>query len=198
MIGAVFFDLGETLVNEAPMWEALAERAGIEPHVLMAGLGATIARGEQHWQAWDLIGVERPDDADGIGIPSAAVYADAAPCLRRLRADGLFVGVAGNVGGDLSSVVEHFGLEADYAVGSEALGADKPSPRFFERLLEAAGRPAAEVAYVGDRYDNDVVPATAAGMFAVHIRRGPWGYLQRGAGTQISSLDELPGVLAGA
>ena len=197
MIGAVFFDLGETLVNEARMWAALAERAGVEPHVVWAGLGATIERGEPHTRVWELLGLE-PPDAQGIGIPAADTYPDAAPCLRRLRADGYFVGVAGNVGGDLMPVLEHFGLEADWAAGSEALGAEKPSPRFFDALLEVAERPAPEVAYVGDRVDYDVVPATAAGMLAVHIRRGPWGYLQRGAATQIESLDDLPAVLTGA
>ena len=37
------------------------------------------------------------------------------------------------------------------------------------------------------------------GMVAVHIRRGPWGYLQRGAeqaALQIRSLDELPAAFA--
>ncbi len=33
-----------------------------------------------------------------------------------------------------------------------------------------------EVLYVGDRLDNDVLPAKSAGMQAVLIRRGPWGY----------------------
>jgi hypothetical protein len=34
-------------------------------------------------------------------------------------------------------------------------------------------------------------------MVAVHVRRGPWGYLQEppAAATCISSLDELPGAL---
>jgi hypothetical protein len=36
-------------------------------------------------------------------------------------------------------------------------------------------------------------------MIAIHIRRGPWGYLQRGAERahgQIQSLDELPEAFA--
>ena len=77
--------------------------------------------------------------------------------------------------------MERFGLDVDFATASHDLGAEKPSPRFFERLLEAVDAEPAEVAYVGDRVDNDVVPAAAAGMVAVHIRRGPWGHLQRGA-----------------
>ena len=41
---------------------------------------------------------------------------------------------------------------------------------------------------------NTVTPALAAGMVAVHIRRGPWGYLHEppAAAVSIGSLDELP------
>jgi FMN phosphatase YigB (HAD superfamily) len=54
------------------------------------------------------------------------------------------------------------------------------------------------IAYVGDRADNDVGPAIAAGMVGVHIRRGPWGHLQEppDGAIRITSLDELPGALA--
>jgi FMN phosphatase YigB (HAD superfamily) len=51
---------------------------------------------------------------------------------------------------------------------------------------------------VGDRVDNDVVPAHHAGMVAVHIRRGPWGVLQADwpgaehATLRVHSLSELP------
>jgi len=61
-------------------------------------------------------------------------------------------------------------------------------------IAEAACGPS-ELVYVGDRVDNDVVPAVQAGLVAIHIRRGPWGYLQDGAErahAQIGSLDELP------
>jgi FMN phosphatase YigB (HAD superfamily) len=63
--------------------------------------------------------------------------------------------------------------------------------------LELLGSPdPASVAYVGDRVDNDVLPALAAGMRAVWVRRGPWGILQRlPDGTTpalvVGSLDEL-------
>ena len=51
---------------------------------------------------------------------------------------------------------------------------------------------------MGDRVDNDVLPALEAGMAAVHIRRGPWGHLHEppAAAIRIRSLDELPAVLA--
>ena len=50
------------------------------------------------------------------------------------------------------------------------------------------------IAYVGDRVDNDVLPALAAGLVAVHVRRGPWGLLHEtpAGAIQIDSLAELP------
>lgn len=197
MIRAVFFDVGETLVNEARMWGELAARMGVEAHVIWAAVGAVVERGEPHWRAWERIGVERPE---GGGFDAADLYDDAEPCLRRLRDGGYFVGLAGNVGRPLEPFVERFGLDVDFAAASHTMGAEKPSPRFFELLLETVDAEPGEVAYVGDRVDNDVVPAAAAGMVAVHIRRGPWGYLQSGAelaALRIRSLDELPTVFAG-
>ena len=44
---------------------------------------------------------------------------------------------------------------------------------------------------------DDVEPALAAGMTAIHVRRGPWGHLHEppAAAIHIRSLDELPGAL---
>ena len=74
----------------------------------------------------------------------------------------------------------------------------KPDPAFFGALVRLAGVDAAEVAYVGDRVDNDVLPALRAGLVAIHLRRGPWGFLQRAPeGTvTIDWLAELPAALA--
>jgi FMN phosphatase YigB (HAD superfamily) len=54
----------------------------------------------------------------------------------------------------------------------------------------------ASVAYVGDRVDNDVLPAIRAGLRAVWLRRGPWGVIQRlpddvRPALTVDSLDEL-------
>jgi FMN phosphatase YigB (HAD superfamily) len=83
------------------------------------------------------------------------------------------------------------------AASSAGLGVRKPSPEFFARIVELAGAPAEKIAYVGDRVDNDVVPALAAGLVAVHVRRGPWGFLQEPPPQAIvvRSLDELPAAL---
>ena len=54
----------------------------------------------------------------------------------------------------------------------------KPDTAFFARIAEELRLRPSEIAYVGDRVDNDVLPAAAAGMFTVLLRRGPWGMIQ--------------------
>jgi FMN phosphatase YigB (HAD superfamily) len=186
--------VGETLLNEERAWGALAKAAGIEPHVMWAGLGAMIARGEDHPRVYGILGIERPPPG-AVRWEDRDFYPDAKPALDRLRAAGYFVGVAGNVGWDIEPFLADSGVAVDFVATSHTLGVEKPSREFFERLIAAARVPAGEVAYVGDRIDNDVVPAAAAGLLAVHIRRGPWGYLQNGGAARhlrIESLDELP------
>ena len=77
-------------------------------------------------------------------------------------------------------------------------GFEKPSRGFFEKVAEAAGARPDDVLYVGDRLDNDVLPAKSVGMQAALIRRGPWGYLHAEwpqasqADAIINSLAEIP------
>ena len=188
---AVFFDVGETLIDESAMWERAADAAGVPRFTLMGVLGGLAARGEHHSRAWEILDVERPVTT----WEPADFYADALPCLSGLRRRGILVGAAGNVpAGSEEPLREHVDL-----LGSSALWrVEKPAREFFDRLVAEAELDPPEIAYVGDRVDNDVVPALAAGMVAVHIRRGPWGHLHEppAAAIQIDSLDELPEALA--
>jgi len=63
-------------------------------------------------------------------------------------------------------------------------------------VVDESGVPAEEILYVGDRVDNDVVPALAAGLHAVRVRRGEHARVESPEGTvTIDSLDELPEAL---
>lgn len=196
---AVFFDVGETLVDEERYWRAVAEAAGLGPHVVWAALGVTIARNEEHWELWRHLGLERPAGAwDSVVYSTDDLYPDALDCLERLRAEGLFVGIAGNQTAALEAWARSSQLPVDVVTGSSSLGVRKPGRAFFERLVDIAGVAASELAYVGDRADNDARPALAAGLVAFHLRRGPWGMLQPtpDGAIAIESLAELPGALA--
>jgi HAD superfamily hydrolase (TIGR01549 family) len=189
-VTAVVFDVGETLVDETRDWEHVADACGVPRFTLMALVGAAIARGESHRRALEWLGVDPPGEA----FSSDELYADAVPCLRALREQGLVVGAAGNM------AIRHEELvrpHVDFAASSERWGVEKPSAEFFAHVVREAGRPAEEIAYVGDRVDNDVAPALAAGMVAVHVRRGPWGHLQEPPpeAVAIRSLAEIPEAL---
>ena len=94
------------------------------------------------------------------------------------------------------------GFDVDFIASSASWGCEKPSREFFERLIEVAKIPAFEIAYVGDRLDNDVLPAVKAGLTAVFVRRGPWGrvHAKRAeivrAHVTVDALAEIPEALA--
>jgi len=191
-VRAVVFDVGETLVDETGMWERAADAAGVPRFTLMGVLGGLAARGEHHDAAWDLLGVERPSSTWSLDD----FYPDALPCLDALRSQGYFVGAVGNTPAETEELLrEHVDL-----IGSSGRwGIEKPAPEFFARIVGESGHPAGEIAYVGDRVDNDIRPAIDAGMLAVHIRRGPWGHLFDAPprALRILTLSELPEALAG-
>ena len=119
------------------------------------------------------------------------LYPDAVSCLEETRALGLRVGIVGNQTAAMERWAREAVLPADVISSSASLGVKKPDQGFFLRIVELAGCEPAEVAYVGDRVDNDVLPAAAAGLVAVHVRRGPWGRLQRTPPEAACGLDDL-------
>ena len=176
---AIVFDVGETLADETRQWQESADAEGVPRVTYMALAGAAIARGEQP---------QRTHRA--APFTAADLYPDALPAIAGLRERGLSVGVVGNMAaGNEAFIAPH----VDFVASSERWGVEKPSAEFFARVCEAAGFDARDVTYVGDRVDNDVVPALAFGMQAVHIRRGPWGHLHETPPgvRRIDSLSEL-------
>ncbi|MGH8982072.1 MAG: HAD family hydrolase [Acidimicrobiales bacterium] len=174
-IRAVVFDVGETLVDETRAWTLEAHRAGITPFTLFAVLGAIIERGEDHRRVWDFFGLEPPQAP--IPLQEADFYPDALPCLRSALAAGWKVGLAGNQPEATEEMLHSLGLPIDLVASSARWGVEKPDPAYFRRICDELDIEPARVAYVGDRLDNDVLPAKKLGMVTVFVRRGPWGHL---------------------
>lgn len=199
-VRAVFFDVGETLVDERRYWREVAGLAGVPEHALLAALGVTVERGEDHTALFRHLGIERPAEIDETVVYDVEdLYPDALGCLEAVRAAGYRVGVAGNQSAALEAWARAVDLPVDVIGSSAGWGVRKPSSAFFERVVEEAGFVASEVAYVGDRVDNDVLPAASAGLVAVHVRRGPWGMLQptpQEAALGVDDLASLPAALA--
>ena len=184
----VVFDLGETLVDETRYWRQWADRLRLPEFTWFGILGGVIARGLDHREAFRVVdpsfdlgaAIERYE-ADGMFGPGERwwtaedFYADVLPCLAQLRRDGYRLGIAANNSqADRAALTEQLarlGIHIDFAATSAAWGAWKPDVRFFEQLTREASAPPNAIVYVGDRIDNDILPARAAGMRAVFLRR---------------------------
>jgi HAD superfamily hydrolase (TIGR01549 family) len=209
---AVVFDVGETLIDETRAWSAWADWLGIPRLTFLAVCGAVIASGNpDHREPFRIfrpgldLGEElRKREAAGVGegITADDLYPDAVDCLRAVHELGYRVGVVGNQPARAEAALAGLGLPIDLLASSATWGVEKPDPRFFERIATELDLPAAEIAYVGDRLDNDVRPAAAAGMQAIFLRRGPWAWIQAPvddppeAALTVNSLAELPESLA--
>ncbi len=212
MVHAVIFDVGETLVDETRAWGEWADWLGVPRLTFFAALGSAIERGLHHRSVFQELRPGIDLDAERkrrlcAGPPPdrvgrADLYPDARPCLAALRAQGRWLGLAGNQPASAERDLRALGLPVDAVLCSGAVGVEKPSPEFFARLVATAEHPAREIAYVGDRLDNDVLPAIAAGMRGIFLCRGPWGVAHARrpeaarADARIDSLVELPAVLA--
>lgn len=198
----VCLDVGETLIDESRVWSTWADVLGVPPLTFMAALGAALERGGEHSGVFDILGV--PDwrvlhpevERRYGGFQAHDLYPDALPALEALHSAGYHLAIVANQPATRHAELEALGVRPDVMAMSEAMGLSKPDPAFFRRALELMGDPVpADVAYVGDRQDNDVTPAAAAGMRAVWLRRGPWGViparLPADAALIVDSLAEL-------
>jgi FMN phosphatase YigB (HAD superfamily) len=110
--------------------------------------------------------------------------------------------LAGNQPERRTAQLRALDLPVDDVVTSDELGVEKPDPAFFAAVLARVGvTDPARVLYVGDRVDNDVLPALEAGMAACWLTRGPWGQLQElpedvTPDLVLEGLGELPELLA--
>ena len=206
-VRAVVFDVGETLIDETTEYGTWADWLGVPRHTFSAMFGAVIARGEdyrqtlQHFRPGFDLAAERlrREQADfPEHFAEQNLYPDARPCLEKLRQLGFVVGIAGNQTARAERLLHGLNLPADFISTSAGWGVEKPSADFFDRIIAECGCAPGEIAYVGDRLDNDIHPALAAGMVAVFLRRGPWGYIHAAhrdvtrAHLRLESLDELP------
>ncbi|MEV4280639.1 HAD family hydrolase [Actinoplanes xinjiangensis] len=208
MIRAVVFDVGECLVDETRIFGEWADWIGVPRHTFSAVFGSVIAAGLDHRKTFELLRpgfdlvaerARRTAAGQAEGFGEDDLYPDARPALTALRAAGLWVGIAGNqpvrAGGDLRAL----NLPTDLIGTSDDWGVSKPDIAFFHAVASRVPFGARETLYVGDRLDNDVLPAAAAGFRTALIRRGPWAYIHQGdprveleTTMQIDTLTDLP------
>ncbi|WP_327403811.1 HAD family hydrolase [Streptomyces sp. NBC_01288] len=213
MIRAVMFDVGECLVDETREYGTWADWLSVPRHTFHAMFGAVIAQGRdyretfQEFQPGFDLYAERERRAEA-GKPEHFgeddLYADVRPALMQLRADGLWLGIAGNQTVRAGRILrELFTNDVDLIGTSDDWGASKPDIAFFDRVAEVVPFEVEEILYVGDRVDNDLRPAVAVGMPTALVRRGPWATIQWNTQEakelptfRVESLLELSGLIS--
>lgn len=76
----------------------------------------------------------------------------------------------------------------------------KPDPRFFLHILGNLGARPEDAIMIGDRLDNDIIPAKMLGMKAILFRTGPYAILEPRTPDEVpdavvATVDELDGAL---
>jgi FMN hydrolase / 5-amino-6-(5-phospho-D-ribitylamino)uracil phosphatase len=122
------------------------------------------------------------------------LYPDVLPALEQLRARyRLFTASNGNA--DIGKIgLAHF---FERTINARLVGALKPDPAIFHKVIEGTDLQAHEVVYVGDDPLLDVEGARGAGMHAIWIDRqgGEWPPQIAPASYTVRSLTELLEVL---
>lgn len=195
----IFFDVGSTLVDEAAAYDHRVRD-------MISGTSITFQEFDNARIAFAKQGL----DGNSVAIkhfgltktpwhPEDEVpYSDAHDTLAALCGKGYQLGIIANQSSGTAERLEFWGLRKFFGViaASAEIGYAKPNKKIFERAFEIAGCCAEKSVMVGDRLDNDMIPAKALGMKTVWIKNGLAQYqgAELGEGIadyQINKLSEL-------
>ena len=170
----LFFDIGSTLVDES---ECVKKRCEV---IIESN---NIDRQEFYDR------VEECAKTDSYAVRAAALYYGAEIPkwygeLEKLYPDTKMIleilsqkyklGVIANQVAGTKDRLDNWGIGKyfDVVVASAEAGCSKPDLKIFNLALEQAGCKLNEAVMIGDRLDNDVVPAKQLGMKTVWVRQG--------------------------
>ncbi len=172
-----FFDLGSTLVDESE-----CERVRIRNTVSGSSVSAeAFDRAFRRFCAQNQNGYASA--LEYFHLPKAPwpdelekLYPGVPEMLENLS-KRYALGIIANQKAGLEARLNRFGIRTFFRiiVGSGDVGAAKPDPEIFRHALHLAGCRAGDAVMVGDRLDNDVIPAQQLGMRTVWVRQGYGG-----------------------
>ena len=101
------------------------------------------------------------------------LYTDTKDCLKKLSRI-YKIGVIANQSLGTSESLENLGVRKylDLIIASAEEGVSKPDRRIFEIALERSCCKPENAVMIGDRIDNDIVPAKQLGMKTIWVKQG--------------------------
>lgn len=191
----IFFDVGSTLMDETAAYDRRVRE-------MIAGTDITFQQFDEARIRFARLGLNGDSEAAKyFGLTKTPWHSedeipfpDTKNTLKSLTSQGYRLGIIANQNPGTARRLQDWGLLEYFEViaASAEIGAAKPEPEIFERALEIAGCRAEEAVMVGDRLDNDILPAKRLGMKTVWIRKGLAKYQKNmGADHVIDTLAEL-------
>lgn len=173
----IFFDIGSTLVDESVAFRKRVEKTVANTNVSYDDFYSKMVEISKYNQngyhkALEYYGLTMaPWNSD-----DEFVYPEAENCLSELSKH-YKIGIIANQNFGSQERLDKLGLlkYIDLVIASAEEGVAKPDLRIFEIALSKADCKAEESVMVGDRLDNDIVPANKIGMKTVWIKQGLGG-----------------------
>lgn len=170
----LFFDVGSTLVNEEKVYMHRLHNIADEVREPLEKI---------YEKAINLYKENKKGDLELLkvyGLPKQKwyfeeeeLYSEAIDCLEELSKK-YKIGIIANQELGTSERLEKFGIlkYIDLVIASAEEGVAKPDKRIFEIALERSGCKPENAVMIGDRIDNDIIPAKEIGMKTIWIRQG--------------------------
>lgn len=189
MIKWLFFDLGSTLIDESAcdmfrLRHMLSQPGAPERHILEAKMREYSQNGLHPYKsALKEFNLEACPWPAELEKPYPGV-----PELLDALSRRYYLGVIANQIPGTENRLQKYGIRCYFNViiASAEAGIAKPDPEIFLMALEKAGCRADEAMMIGDRIDNDILPAARLGMHTIWVKQG----MHRLADT--SKLEILP------
>lgn len=198
----LFFDVGSTIVNEQKAYEHRFNDIAHAAHTSFEDVYNTAIAFYKLNKKGDL------EAAKKFSVPmpqwhteDELLYDDAIPCFANVSRK-FHIGIIANQSLGTEERLQQFGIlnYIDIVIASAEEGVAKPDRRIFEIALERSNCEPANAIMIGDRIDNDVIPAKQIGMKTIWIKQGFGQYWQITKGDEkpdytVNNLTELCNLL---
>ena len=190
----IFFDLGSTLVDETDCYKSRIDYAvnskNLNREEFMAKVYESAKTSATPIKvACSFYNVELPQWDNSL----EKLYSDTKRVLK-IMSKKYKLGIIANQSLGTKERLDNWGIGKyfDIIVASAEAECAKPDLKIFNLALEQAGCKPNEAVMIGDRLDNDVVPAKQLGMKTVWVRQGFAKYLS------VSNETEQPDFIIGS
>lgn len=170
----LFFDVGSTLVDEHIAYEhRMREIADCAKTTYETVLHGALEFYKQNRKG-DL------EIAKALGVEltkwhteDEILYKDTPACLKLLSSK-YKIGIIANQPPGTKFRLEQYNIlqYIDLVIASAEEGVSKPDKRIFQIALERSGCKPEQAIMIGDRIDNDIVPAKSLGMHTIWVKQG--------------------------